>query len=326
MAATVKATKSYDAAGSALGPTREDLQDIIYDISPMDTWFLSRVERLKARSTVHEWLTDSLKAPAINARIEGDTFSASSRAVPSRLKNYTQISTEEFEVTGTLQATDNAGMREMMAYNTARAGKDLKRSMEVSMLQISPASAGTSVSPRVSASIPSWIYTDNHIKAGSFTVYSTTAPASGFATATCPGASTTAFSSTYLSNMLAQAWSCGGEVDTILCPASAYTVISGFTSIATRFRDVASRQQAQIIGAADVYVSAYGTHNIVLSRYMTPGHIFALDSKTWGVAYLRPFQTIEIAKVGDAERRMILAEWTLVAKSPLANAQFRGAS
>ena len=321
MAAVVTASKAYDLAGGAL---KEDLSDIIYDISPMDTWFLSNVGRGTAKSTTHEWLTDSLHSAAVNAKIEGDAFSAQARTLPARLKNYTQISRREFEVTGTAQKVDNAGMRELLAYHTARAAKELKRDMEVSMLQVSPASAGTSVSPRVSGSVPSWLYTDNHIKLTGQTVWSTTAPASGFATATCPGASTTAFTSADLNNMLQQAWSCGGEVDTILCPASVYNVISGFTSLATRFRDVASKSQAQIIGAADVYVSAYGSHAVQLSRWMTAGYCFALDRKTWEVAYLRPFQTIEIAKVGDSERRMLLAEWTLVAKSPTANTKAAG--
>lgn len=323
MAATVNASKAYDLSGGAL---REDLSDVIYDISPMDTIFLTRAARATAKSTTHEWLTDTLGTAAVNKQIEGDAFSATARTLPSRLKNYTQISRKEYEVTGTAQKVDNAGMRELLAYHTARAAKELKRDMEVSLLQVSPASAGTSTSPRVSGAVPNWIYADNHIKLSGQTVWSTTAPASGFATATCPGSSATAFTSTDLNNMLAQSWSCGGEVDTILCPNSVYQVISGFTSLATRFRDVASRQQAQIIGAADVYVSAYGTHNVVLSRWMTAGYCFGLDMSTWGVAYLRPFQTIDIAKVGDSERRMILAEWTLEARSPLANTKAAGIS
>ena len=40
---------------------------------------------------------------------------------------------------------------------------------------------------------------------------------------------------------------------------------------------------------------------------------------TWEVAYLRPFETIDVAKVGDADRRALLAEYTLVAKAPMAN-------
>jgi hypothetical protein len=323
MAATVLSSKAYDLSGGAL---REDLMDIIYDISPMDTVFMSRIGRGTAKSTTHEWLTDSLTAPSsTNAFIEGDAYSAQSRALPARLKNYTQISRKEFAVTGTAQKVDNAGMRELMAYHTARAGKEIKRDMESAMLGNNPASAGTSTSPRVSGAVANWIYSANHIKQGSgLTVWSTTAPVSGFATATIPGASTHAFAEADLKSMLSQAWSCGGEVDTILVNATVYNTISGFTGLATRFRDVGSKQQAQIIGAADVYVSAFGSHNIQLSRYIMSATAFALDMSTWAVDYLRPFQTVDIAKISDEERRMLLCEWTLRANTPLANTKVHG--
>ena len=321
MAATVNASKAYDLSGNVL---REDLSDIIYDISPMDTVFMTRASRGTANSTTHEWLIDSLASPAANAQIEGDAFSANARTLPSRLKNYTQISRKEYEVTGTAQKVTKAGMSELLAYHTTRAAKELKRDMETSMLGNNPASAGTSTSPRVAGGVPNWIYSANHIKLTGQTVWSTTAPVSGFATATIPGASTTAFTETDLKAMLSQAWSCGGEVDTILVNASVYNTISGFTGIATRFRDVGSRAQAQIIGAADLYVSPYGSHKIQLSRYIMSATAFALDMSSWQVDYLRPFQTIDIAKVGDSERRMILAEWTLVAKTPLANTKVHG--
>jgi hypothetical protein len=322
MAATVLSSKAYDLAGGAL---REDLSDIIYDISPMDTVCFSRFSRGTAKSTTHEWLTDSLTAASsTNAFIEGDAYSAQSRALPSRLKNYTQISRKEFAVTGTAQKVDNAGMRELMAYHTARAGKEIKRDIESAILGNNPASAGTSTSPRVSGGIANWIYSANHIKMSGQTVWSTTAPVSGFATATIPGASTTAFTETELKAMLSQAWSCGGEVDTILVNATVYNTISAFTGLATRFRDVGSKQQAQIIGAADVYVSAFGSHNIQLSRYIMSATAFALDMSTWAIDYLRPFQTVDIAKISDEERRMLLCEWTLRANTPLANTKVHG--
>jgi hypothetical protein len=106
-----------------------------------------------------------------------------------------------------------------------------------------------------------------------------------------------------------------------MCGPVMYNKLSTFTSLATRFRDVGSRQQAQIIGAADVYVSFAGSHNVVVSRYCVSTSVLALDMKTWGIGYLRPFQTIDIAKVGDAERKTVLAEWCLIAKSPTANAK-----
>jgi len=315
MAMTAAASASYNLSGGAL---REDLQDIIYDISPMETWFMTRAARATAKSTLHEWLTDSLgTASAANAALEGDAFSAQARALPSRLKNYTQISLKNFEVTGTAQKVDNAGMRELMGYHTARAAKELKRDMESAMLQNNAPTAGSTVSARVSASVENWIYTANHIQTGQ-TGATTPAPVSGIAQAVTDGTAT-AFTKAALDAGLAQAWSCGGEVDTIAVGSTLYTIISDFSSIATRFRDVASRQQAQIIGAADVYVSPYGSHNIMLSRWCRTDTVLGLDMKTWAVAYLRPFKQIEIAKIGDAERRTLLAEWTLVAKSPKAN-------
>ena len=315
MAATVAASKAYDLVGGAL---KEDLQDMIYDISPMETVFLNGISRLSCSSTTHEWLTDALAAPAKNAAIEGDAHAPVARALPSRLKNYTQIARKDIEVTGTANAVDNAGMAKLMAYHTARAGKEIKRDMEKDLLSDEPASAGTSVSGRVSAGAEAWIYTPNHINVNQ-TGATTTAPASGFATSPVTDGSATAFTETGLKSMLAQAWSTGGETDVILVGATLYNTISGFTGLATRFRDVGSRQQAQIIGAADVYVSAYGSHKIMLSRYARSTTVFCFDMKTWGVAYLRPFQVQDIAKVGDAERKMLLAEYTLVAKSPLAN-------
>jgi hypothetical protein len=298
---------------------REDLRDIIYDISPMDTVFMSKAGRGTAKSTTHEWQVDNLTAATKNSAIEGDDFSATARTQPSRLKNYTQIARKEFAVTGTGEAVNTAGFRSQLAYHSAQAGKEIKRDMEKDLLSDEPASAGTSVSGRVSAGVEAWIHFPNHINTGGTTTSTTTAPASGFATSPVTDGSATAFTETGLKAMLSQAWSCGGEVDTILVGAGLYNTISGFTGLATRFRDVASGSQAQIIGAADVYVSAFGRHAIQLSRWARSTTVFCLDMKTWEVAYLRPFKTIEIAKTGDAERRMMLAEYTLVAKSPLAN-------
>ena len=323
MAAPVPATKSYDLSGNAL---KENLRDVIYDISPMDTYFMSNAGRGTAKSTIHEWQTDVLATAAANAQIEGDDFSANARTLPTRLKNYTQISRKDIVVTGTSRSLDTAGMREILAYHVARAGKEIKRDMEVGMLGNSPASAGTSTSPRVSGGVPNWIYSGQHYKASSQTLQTTTALVSGYATATGGSwtNSATAYVETDLRSMLQLAWSTGGEVDTVLCDSTAFNKFSTFTGVATRFRDVASKSPAQIIGYADVYVSPFGQHKLVLSRYMPSGSAYALQMDMWEIAYLRSFHTEDIAKVGDAERKMLLAEWSLVAKNPLANCKAHG--
>jgi hypothetical protein len=323
MTAPVGATKTYEMVGSSL---KENLRDIIYDISPMDTFFFTNAARGTAKSTTHEWQTDALVAAASNAAIEGDDFSTNARTLPTRLKNYTQISRKDVAVSGTSREVDTAGMREILAYHTARMGKEIKRDIEYSCLQNQPASAGASASPRVSGSVPNWIYSGQHYKTSAQTLQTTTAPVSGFATATGGSwaNSATAYVEADLRDMLKLAWSTGGEVDTVLCDSIAFNKFSTFTGVAQRFRDVGSRQPAQIIGYADVYVSPYGQHKLVLSRYMPANTAYCLQMDMWEIAYLRNFQVLDIAKVGDADRKMLLSEWTLVAKNPLANAKAHG--
>lgn len=322
MTATVAASKSYEHLGVTI---REDLENIIWDISPQDTWFMNGIERGKAKSTLHEWLTDALNAPAQNAQIEGDPFSAVARPVPVRLKTYLQIARKDFEVTGTQNAVDNAGMAEMLGYHTAKAGLELKRDVEKILLGAYQSTAGSSTGIRTTGSSECYTYTNNHIKLTLQTTSTTPAPSSGLALPPTAGTST-AISEADFKAMLQQAWSCGGEVDTVGVGPGLYNSISQFTGLATRFRDVGSKQQAQIIGAADVYVSAFGSHKIRLSRYCQATTVQAFDMSSWKFVVLRPFQTINIAKVGDAERRTILTEFALVCKTPTANAKITGAT
>ena len=44
----------------------------------------------------------------------------------------------------------------------------------------------------------------------------------------------------------------------------------------------------------------------------------------WETAFLDSFQTVDIAKIGDAERKQIIVEYTLVCKNPLANSKAHG--
>ena len=322
----VNAGKSYDLSGGAL---KEDLMDVIFDVSPMDTYFISNVGRGTANSTTHEWLVDQLAAPAANTFAEGEPFSAQARTLPTRLKNYTQITRRDFAVTGTAQKTSNAGMATLFAYHTARAAKENKRDMEYHCLNNNPASAGTSTSPRVAGAVPNWIYSGNHFKTAAQTAQTTTAPVSGFATATGGSwtNSATAYVSDDLNNMLKLAWSTGGDVDVVLADAVAFNKFSSFTGIASRFNNVRAGQPGEITGFSDVFVSQYGgAIKLVLSRYCMASTAFALQLDRWQLDFLRPFATLDSGRDGDQERRSLLAEWTLVCKNPLANAKAHGIS
>ena len=314
MAAPGASFATYNQVG-----IREDLADVIYDISPMDTYFFSNAKKAKATNTLHDWQTDALEAPSsANQRVEGDDFSAGAITPTTKLRNYTEIARKDFVVTRTSNVVNTAGRKQELAYQVVKKGKALKRDIESALLSGNAATAGSSVSARVSASVETWIYTANHIHTNQ-TGGTTPAPVSGIAGTAGTDGTATAFVEADLKLALQQSWSSGGEVDVILLGPTLKSKLDNFTGIATRFRNVNSGQQAEIIGAADVYVSDFGSHKVMLSRYMRASAVLCLDMSTWAVAWLDPIHMENIAKSGDSEKRMIVGEYTLEARSPTAN-------
>jgi hypothetical protein len=317
MALPTSGYQTYNQVG-----IREDLEDVIYDISPMDTYFFSNAARLKATNTRHDWQVNELDAPvATNAFVEGDDFSAQAVAATTKLSNYTQISRKDFIITRTANKVNTAGRAEELAFQTMKKGAALKRDIESAAIQNKAATAGASGSARVAASVETWIYTSNHIVPSTVTTSTTPAPVSGIAGTAGTDGTSVAFTETTLKSMLQQAWSCGGSTEVILLPPALKNTFDAFTGVATRFRNVGTSSQAEIVGASDVYVSSYGSHKAVVSRYMRTTVALALDMAAWGIAWLDPIKVVDIAKSGDSEKKMIVGEWTIVARTPKANAK-----
>ena len=98
----------YDAKG-----IREDLANVIYNISPEETPFMSNIGRENVKNTYFEWQTDSLAAASTtNAQIEGDDVSAyDSTSATVRLGNYTQVSRKTLILSGTSSFSREAEMK-----------------------------------------------------------------------------------------------------------------------------------------------------------------------------------------------------------------------
>ena len=118
------------------------------------------------------------------------------------------------------------------------------------------------------------------------------------------------------------AWADGGDPRVILVGSAQKKVIDGFAGQATRTVDVGPRNQLPIIGAANVYVSSFGSpHMVVLSRYVRSSVVLCIDPEYWAVAFLRGFNKINLARTGEAERALIRAEWTLVCRNNAASSK-----
>jgi len=288
---------------SAVG-IREDLSNVIYNISPEETPFISNIGRENVKNTYFEWQTDSLAAAsASNAALEGDDISSFTAVSPtSRIGNYTQISTKNVVISGTLEALDKAGRRSELTYQLAKLGSELKRDMESALLANQSPVAGNTTTARRTAGLPAFIKTNTDFGSGG-------ADTAGIAART--DGTQRAFTEDQLKDVIAQVWESGGTPKMLMVGSHNKQVASGFTGIATRFRDVPAGQQAQIVGAAEVYVSDFGTVNIVPNRFQRARDAFVVDPQYASMAVLRPIQQMELAKTGDAEKRLMLVEYGL---------------
>lgn len=292
---------------SAIG-IREDLSNVIYNISPEETPFISNIGRENVKNTYFEWQTDSLAAAsASNAALEGDDVSSFTAVNPTaRVGNYTQISTKNVVISGTLEALDKAGRRSELTYQLAKLGSELKRDMESALLANQAAVAGNTTTARRTAGLPAWLTSNT-----SFGVGGADPTVGSNPTAARTDGTQRAFTETLLKEVIAEVWTSGGTPKMLMVGAFNKQAASGFNGIATKFRDVPAGQQAQIIGAADVYVSDFGTVNIVPNRFQRARDAFVVDPDYASMAILRPIQQMELAKTGDAEKRLMLVEYGL---------------
>lgn len=313
------------------GVDKEDFHNMIYDISPLDTPFVSMAKKLKAKSKLHQWQTDRLAAAiATNATIEGDDVTGDTAGPTVNLKNYTQLMDKVAIVSTSMEAQDHYGRDSEMAYQVAKRGKELKRDLESALTQNNAATAGAAASAAQMASLESWLMMSDRVGANntangtSCGSNETTTPgwstSSGIPlTAPVDSSSAGSVSEATLKNCIARTWSQGGDPTVILCGALVKAKLAGFSGVATRFRDVGANQKAQIISGADVFVSDFGSHKLVPSRFTRTSVAMGIDPEYVGVAYLQPFGSKELALTGHAMKRLVSVEATLVVQNPLAH-------
>lgn len=213
---------------------REDLSDIIYNIDPTDTPFLSGLTRTKATAVNHEWQTQALaSAVSTNAVLEGNDAVVDSTTPTVRLGNICQISDKVPSVTGTQQSIKKAGRSNEMSYQIALKGKELKRDMETMLLENKAKVTGDSTTARQFASVVSWIATNE----------STTGSApTGDGTDTRTNGTQRAFTESLLKTVLKSCWDNGGKPETIMLGSFNKQVMSGFVGRGTPTEDTKTKK------------------------------------------------------------------------------------
>ena len=300
--------RTYTAIGQ-----REDLSNTIFNIAPTETPVVSSIGKTKATATYHEWQTDDLAAASAAGLIEGADASGASDTPTVRVGNRTQIQGKTVHVSGTLDAVDKAGRKTETAYQLAKAGQELKRDMEKTILGNVAASNGTAGSAaRLLGSIQTWLGT-NFV-----TMTDGVAPVGANGTAArTEGATASAFTEAKLKEVVKSCFENGGNPTLLVVPPTQKQVVSTFTGIAEQRYQAPAAKATTIIGAADVYLSDFGTLSVVPDRFMTADttpdaeQALVLDPTMASVATLRPFESNLLAKQGDSEKHQMLVEYTL---------------
>lgn len=281
------AMQTYQAVGN-----KEDLLDVITNISPLETPMFSAFGKSKAKGTYHEWLSDELAAATANAHVEGADYVFARRDPRVRTGNYTQVFVTPVEVSDTQRAVETAGLEDEYAYQMAKALKEHARDIEYAFASTAnTGNSGASGTARQLKGVMAWITTTNITGTGS-----------GDETLT----------ETMFNDALQAIWNKGGRPDAVYANGFQKRKISGFTASSTKFVEASEKE---IVAGVDVYDSDFGRVKIVADRYMNAAQVAILQSDLWKTAVLRPTKHIEVAKVGSATRGVIETELTLESRN-----------
>lgn len=288
---------------------REDLQDAIYNVSPEETPFLSAIKRMNGKATLHEWQVDSLAAATSgNAQLEGDESAITTATATTRHGNYMQIARKVPRVSGTMRAVNTAGRRDELMYQVMeKRMPELKLDVEKTLLGTQKGVARQSATAGVCGGAARWMFSNTKKKGSA----STTSAITTVPTNTLVAGTAAALTETDLQTLMETIWTSGGKPTMILANAFNKRKISAFGGIATLYKDV--NKLATIIGAADRYVSDFGELNVVPCRQMPTNNVYVIDPEYWAAVYLRPFSVEDQAKTGDADKRLLVVEFTLAA-------------
>lgn len=295
--------KTYDQVGK-----KEDIEDIIYDISPTLTPFTSTIGTSTASAVLHQWQQDELAVVGDNAVLEGADAGNASADTTELKSAHTQIFSKVVQTSGTADVVEKYGRGSELQYQIAKKGKEMRRDIEHAFVGANQAggagAGGASPSARTLTSA------QNQIDS------SVTNANGGSGRDFLNGATDTA-GEDLLMDVLEKVYTAGGEPNQIQVTPSHAVNIAGFAASAGRTRDFDTG--TKLVNAVDLYVSPFGECAVVPNRFLKSSDCLVLDTEYWSRAVLRPMQTIVLAKTGDSDKRQMLTEQTLVCENDKAS-------
>ena len=322
---TITSTSAYELGPQNAKNIREDLGNVIFNVTPFMTPFTSGIAQTKATADNHEWLTDTYAdSVSSNAAIEAEVVASSEGSERTRKGNYVQIATKGVTVTKKAEMFDRAGVPgKEMAYQLMKKGKELQMDVEKQVLSNKIKVIPTNAAAGVSATVSSWIYS-NQVVSGTGGVANT---ASTGLTKPTPGTSE-AMTQANLDSLLDGVWNNSGDFSSAKIMGSAGT-ISTLRNNAEVSKGISTdvttnAANGEIINRVAVYVSQFGPIAVVPNKHMPADTLYVLDYSTWGLAFAggKKIHTTDIATQASAEQKLLECYYTLEARSEEANAAY----
>lgn len=322
MAKVANAYTTYQARAN-----REDLPNRIYNIDPFDTPIFNSAGRRNATNRTFDWQTEKL--PAVdgdNARQEGFELNRAPGIPTTRQKNVCQISSRDATVSGSQEEANAAGRPSEMGAQMALKGKALKRDMEVIAASAQAMNYGDDEAnpvPRRTRGLIHWLRTNVFMPADGAGAPIAALPANETSPfPAIPAGSRVEFTESILGAMMETAYNNGAEVKLLFAGP---TLKRTFSTFKGRESTQVLVGKSEVAATVDVYVSDFGRIKALPSRWIDPNTVLLIDPAYFRIAYYRTLRQVPIAKIGDAETRMILAEWGVEVGNEAAHAAFLGA-
>lgn len=291
---------------------KEDLSDVIYNITPDDTPFYSACKKTKAKNTLVEWQTDTLRSSGVNAHVEGDETAFAAATPTVRLNNRTQIFKDAVIIADTDEGLSKAGRAKEMAYQTLKIAREQKLDIEKALFANQAADAGNdSTTPRLLAGLGAWVKTNTDLD-------TTSGVDNAVGVARTDSSATRAFDEDDFNAVMQSIWTSGGNPDRVYLSPTNMNAALSFTGGGNSRRNIDAAKET-VYNSVDVYVTPWGTVEFTPSREVRGKDVYILQSDMWEVAVLRGTKNTELAKTGDATKRQVVTELTLCAKNEAAN-------
>jgi len=293
--------QTYDAKTN-----HEDLTDVLTKIGDMTTPVYSKLRKVSAKNTIHEWSTYTHDAAAVNAQVEGAAFQYGALTAPSRLTNYTQIFSKTFQVSNTQQAVDPAGMEDEYAFRVQVALEAIGRDIEKALVNGTGASGASGTARKLKGIL----------------AFITTNVSTGYAGASGTGGTGSGrnISEGELNKLIQDCYSNGGRPEWLL---GSYTQVNKLAQLMSGTRAYNDGNK-EFTSAMLVYSSPFGRLVVEGDSQIPDDTLTVLQKDMWAVAQLRPVAKKDTPETADAKNGVLIGELTLEARAEAMNGKATG--